>query len=95
VFIGKVTTAWNNLKTPERRNAYDEQQRSLQGGRKSVSKSSRSRSGRYAAQKPFTNGGPRGTRFGGPRARLRGAAKIGLLRWAIAVLFQRPFNRMH
>jgi hypothetical protein len=90
VFIGKVTTAWNNLKTPERRNAYDEQQRYSQSRSKSRSKTGKSRTGRHAAHKPDGNGGSPGTRFGGTRARMRGAEKIGLLRRALAVLFQRP-----
>ncbi len=34
VFIGRVTTAWNNLKTPERRTAYDEQHCSTRARRK-------------------------------------------------------------
>lgn len=46
IFAGRVTEAWNNLKTPERRAAYDVQRRTLRG---KGSSSVRSRKKRLAA----------------------------------------------
>jgi DnaJ-class molecular chaperone len=90
VFIGRVTAAWNDLKTPERRMAYDDLQRRSNNQGKSGSQSGKSRAGRLTTSKPFANGGSSRNRFGGERPTMRGAQKIGFLRRALAVLFHRP-----
>jgi hypothetical protein len=87
VFISRVTVAWNNVKTPERRQAYDQQQRRSQSGSKSRSKTGKFRTGRHAAYKQFANGGFSRTQFSGARLRIRGAERIGILRRALAMLF--------
>jgi hypothetical protein len=45
IFVGRVTAAWNDLKTADRRTAYDEATRKLRSG-----KGSPSRTGRAAAR---------------------------------------------
>jgi curved DNA-binding protein CbpA len=92
IFIGRVTTAWNDLKTPERRGVYDDSRRHSNNGSKSRSKASKSKSGRQSNSKPFTNGGPRRSRRGGNRPTQRNANKFGFLRRALAVLFNRPLQ---
>jgi hypothetical protein len=89
VFIGRVTTAWNNVKTPERRAAYDEHlARHAQTARKSSGKAKKSRRRRPEAGKFAGNGEMPRHRPGGRR--VGGTAKIGLLRRALAALFVRP-----
>ena len=88
VFIGRVTTAWNNVKTPERRAAYDELLARHAQTRKSHSKSKKLRRRRSDANKLAGNGEmprhrPSGRRVGG-------MVKIGFLRRALAALFVRP-----
>ncbi len=87
VFIGRVTTAWNNVKTPERRAAYDEQlARHAQTARKSSGKGKKSRrrdAGKLAGNGEMPRHRPSGRRVGG-------MAKTGFLRRALAALFVRP-----
>jgi hypothetical protein len=88
VFIGRVTTAWNNVKTPERRAAYDELLARHAQTRKSHGKAKKSRRRRSDGSKLAGNGEmprhrPSGRRVGG-------MAKAGLLRRALAALFVRP-----
>jgi hypothetical protein len=92
VFVGRVTAAWNNLKTPERRAAYDEEhQRHAQSKSKSRSKSAKSRNGRHAAGKVMNNRGfARMPHSGTDPRRLRGTERISFLRRALAVLLRRP-----
>src|SRR5262249_32076942 len=85
VFIGRVTAAWNNLKTPEKRAAYDELRR-LTNGR------SRSRTSRRGYRKKFA--GPIPDRYMSDRyvaaqyAMYRGS-KLGFFRRALSALFHR------
>lgn len=76
IFVGRVTTAWNNLKTPERRAAYDElRQKALAAG-KSRGSARRGRGKRAAVSglEPWMNR----------------AEKVGFFRRAMSVLLQRP-----
>jgi hypothetical protein len=88
VFVGRVTAAWNDLKTPERRAVYDEALRSLGTGRKSLSRNGKSRSGRRRSGKLF---GQVGSNSGGRNGQmLRDADRMGFFRRALAVLLHRP-----
>lgn len=81
VFVGRVTAAWNNLKTPERRAAYDEQSRHC------PSRKTRSRRGNG---KPFS--GPLPRRNGYDRDGFANAddQQMGFFRRALSALFHRP-----
>jgi hypothetical protein len=92
IFIGRVTAAWNDLKTPERRAAYDDLQRRSVKKSKSRSKSGKSPNGRQTVNKPHGNGGTPRNRFVDRRPMMRGSEKIGFLRRALAVLFHRPVS---
>jgi hypothetical protein len=84
VFVGRVTAAWNNLKTPERRTAYDAL---LRSNYRSKSRSKRTR--RHRSGKPLSNGGYAGNR-GSVRPTWHGTTKIGFFRRVLAALFHRP-----
>lgn len=91
VFISRVTTAWNNVKTPERRAAYDEQlQRRAQTALKSSGKLKKSRRRRVHAGKLGGNGEVPRNRASGRHALGPGTGKIGFVRRALAALFVRP-----
>lgn len=83
VFTGRVTTAWNNLKTPERRAKYDDL------WRRSREKSKLRKTKRRNGMKRVGPGLP-----GRPRRGLDWPAhpsdKVGLLRRALSMLFHRP-----
>ncbi len=87
IFVGRVTAAWNNLKTPERRAAYDDQRRRSTAKRKSRIKSSKSRSGRQHAIS-------RGARILQARNApfMYDGTKVGFLRRALSVLFHWPLQ---
>ena len=53
IFVGRVTAAWNDLKTPERRAAYDAKLQSSAAGRSHRHKSRWSRDGRRHRQRPY------------------------------------------
>lgn len=78
IFVGRVTAAWNDLKTPDRRAAYDEQcrARASQG---------RSRSRRRAARALRRRDGYAVSAFG-----FSGDGEPGLLRRALSALFHKP-----
>jgi len=83
IFIGKVTAAWNNLKTPERRAAYDELS-------KRSGKNGKAKSGRRRSKKPFSAAFSRRTWRGVDASVSSGADRIGFFRRALSVLlFQR------
>ena len=89
IFAGRVTTAWNNLKTPERRAAYDVSRQHSKKRSKSRSKNGTSRMGRAKAGQQFGHGhNPRGELGNG--AAMRHVGRAGLLRRALSVLFHRP-----
>jgi hypothetical protein len=81
VFIGRVTAAWNGLKTPERRAAYDKVRRNTNDSRNSRRKMDESwrhdSRRRMAAAEPYR---------GGDAIDARSA--FGFWRRALAVLFQ-------
>jgi hypothetical protein len=81
VFIGRVTAAWNDLKTPERRAAYDKVRRNTNDRRTSHRKMDGGRSWRYgrrtAVAEPYRDGDAIDAR-----------SAFGFWRRALAVLFQ-------
>ena len=91
IFVGRVTAAWNDLKTPERRAAYDRARRYIRDGQANE------------RQKPHRNGGQRRSwhdnrssmdaiqseRLGGHDTRLT----FGFLRQALSVLFPSPLRK--
>lgn len=86
IFVGRVTAAWNNLKTPERRAAYDDLRYKSHSGGKSRN------SLRRGNGKQFV-GALSGKQGYGRRVRLiYGAEKVGFLRRALSVLFHRPLQ---
>jgi hypothetical protein len=87
IFVSRVTAAWNNLKTPERRATYDQQLRTSSKKRLG-SRRGRLRSWRYNSAQSFTNGHGRHMRATS-KYRL---SKTGLLRRALAVLFNKPVS---
>jgi hypothetical protein len=89
IFVGRVTTAWNNLKTPERRTAYDAQLLNARAHKRSRSKTGKSHSGRQNSATAFT-GGTAQSRFARGARLTRSATKVGFLRRALSVLFHRP-----
>jgi hypothetical protein len=92
IFIGRVTAAWNDLKTPERRAAYDLRRPSLNGGSKSRSRVGKSRSGRDGRSKRFATGAPHRFVLGGHLPFMHSGGKVGFLRRALSVLFNRPLH---
>jgi hypothetical protein len=83
IFVSRVTAAWNNLKTPERRAAYDQKLRSTT---KKPHRSKRGRLGRWrqTASQSFTGTASR-DRWNTPLN-----YRVGILRRALAVLFNKP-----
>ena len=81
-FVGRVTGAWNNLKTPERRSAYDSQRQSARAKR-ATRLNTKSRSRRQAVDAGWS------WRVRTPRL-MHGAVKVGFLRRALSMLFGRP-----
>ncbi len=92
IFVGRVTAAWNDLKTPERRAAYDELLRRVDDRSKSRLRGGKSRSGRHGSGKPFHNGGSHRSGLRRNAKPTRGADRIGFFRRALSVLFNRPLQ---
>jgi hypothetical protein len=90
IFVGRVTTAWNDLKTPDRRAVYDDLLRVSNVASKSRSRSGRSRSGRHGAGKHFAQSGTNRSRLNRNAQLMRGADRVGFFRRALSVLFHRP-----
>jgi curved DNA-binding protein CbpA len=82
IFIGKVTAAWNDLKTPERRAAYDEALRNAKSNKKSHQKIDGERSSRHGNRRPRAAAAP----YRGSETDAR--STYGLLRRALSVLFR-------
>lgn len=82
MFIGRVTAAWNDLKTPERRAAYDKAQRNA-NDRKSHRKMDGVRSARHGNRRRVA----RAERYRGGDA-TDARATYGFLRRALSFLFQ-------
>ena len=85
VFASRVTGAWNDLKTPERRAAYDAQHRKADAGRRHAKSAGRGKRKNHLANALARR-----------RARQREAwlayqaGKLGFFRRALAMLLQRP-----
>ncbi len=90
IFVGRVTAAWNDLKTPERRTVYDELLRRSNAASKSRSSSGKSRSRRQSSGKYFGPGGSNRSRLAINAQLIRGADRIGFLRRTLSMLFHRP-----
>jgi hypothetical protein len=90
IFIGRVTTAWNNLKTPERRAAYDDLLRRSNHKSKSHTTIGNSKSGHRRNRKRLVAALSRRSEFGRPPMYADG--KIGFLRRAFFALFHRPLQ---
>lgn len=82
IFARRVTAAWNDLKTPERRAAYDQTQR-CGGERGSSARGGHASSGRRSKSRPLAGGGK-----GGRRVSTRN--KGGFWRRALSLLFDVP-----
>ena len=91
IFVGRVTTAWNNLKTPERRTAYDNQLLNARAHKGSRSRTGKSHSGRQNSAKAFS-GGAAHSRSARDVPLTQSTAKVGFLRRALSVLFHRPLQ---
>jgi hypothetical protein len=97
IFVKRVTAAWNSLKTPERRAAYDEQLRQVRDrqAKDRLAKDkgevrangSKSRSGRAGGGKQFV---PPRQRPGGREASPYRTARQGFFRRVFSALFHRP-----
>jgi hypothetical protein len=81
IFVGRVTAAWNDLKTPDRRAAYDDQLRSATS--RPRSKNGKSRSGREGSD------AQRSRRMRNALL-MRGTNRIGFFRRALSMLLHRP-----
>jgi hypothetical protein len=77
IFVGRVTAAWNDLKTPERRAAYDEQCRS------------RAANGRTRSRKRYAAAPRRRNSHAMAGFRFAGDGEPGFFRRALSVLFPR------
>jgi hypothetical protein len=84
IFVSRVTEAWNNLKTPERRAAYDEFRRSTS------ERKSRNKAARRGNRKKFIAALRRRQERGWNAAPVYGAEKVGFFRRALSLLLQRP-----
>jgi hypothetical protein len=61
MFVARVTTAWNDVKTPERRSTYDLAQRRVNGGTSPGTKTrTGSRSGKRRSRRRLANAPNRG-----------------------------------
>ena len=84
IFISRVTAAWNDLKTPERRAAYDDLRRSANDRKAQIKAARRSNRKRLAAALRRRNGQSKDS------AGIYGAEKVGFFRRALSILLQRP-----
>jgi DnaJ-like protein len=88
IFIGRVTAAWNDLKTPERRASYDRQLRS-NGKKPFPSHRARLRAWRDRYSRPVS--GTPGWHGRSARLRYR-VSEAGFWRRALSVLFNKPLS---
>jgi DnaJ-class molecular chaperone len=84
IFVSRVTEAWNNLKTPDRRAAYDELRRS------SSERTSRNKAMRRGNRKKLIAVLRRQQGRGSDAPSMYGAEKVGFFRRALSMLLQRP-----
>jgi len=89
IFAGRVTAAWNDLKTPERRAAYDEARRHRRQRSRSSNKSGKASSGQRRKHRPAGGGSHRADGlWRDPPA--FAANKGGFWRRALSLLFHGP-----
>ena len=84
IFVSRVTEAWNNLKTPERRAAYDELRRA------SSERKSHNKAMRRGNRKKLIAALRRQQGRGADVPSIYGAEKVGFFRRALSMLLQRP-----
>ena len=84
IFVSRVTEAWNNLKTPERRAAYDELRRS------SSERKSRNKAARRGNRKKLIAALRRQQGRGPDAPSMYTAENIGFFRRALSMLLQQP-----
>ena len=84
IFVSRVTEAWNNLKTPDRRAAYDELRRS------SIERKSRNKTARRGNRKKLIAALRRQQGRGSDASSMYDAEKVGFFRRALSMLLQRP-----
>ncbi len=90
VFIGRVTGAWNNLKTPERRAAYDKLRLSIDNKNRAGNDGGKEMSARRGRRRPFAASLPRPDQRGRAGRSAHGGEKVGFLRRALSAFFGRP-----
>lgn len=90
LFAGRVTAAWNDLKTPARRAAYDRQLRLSRQAKTWRAYSGKSKSDRNGSRRQSTDGKTGRIRFGRSARSTAGAVDIGFFRRALSILLQRP-----
>jgi hypothetical protein len=91
IFIGRVTAAWNDLKTPERRAAYDRTLRSSHDKDGYRDNSRKSRFRRPRTSKRLNSDGSHRSRSS--RRQRSGLDATGFWRRVLSVLFDRPLVR--
>src|SRR5262249_3277092 len=91
IFISRVTAAWNDLKTPQRRAAYDAILQRSNRGRNSRFKNRRRGPAHLVIGKQAKSGDRRRGRLSGHHG--RGLDTMGFLRRALSVLLHRPLVR--
>jgi hypothetical protein len=84
IFVSRVTEAWNNLKTPDRRAAYDELRRS------SSERKSRNKAARRGNRKKLIATLRRQQGRGSDASSMYDVEKVGFFRRALSMLLQRP-----
>ncbi len=90
IFARRVTAAWNDLKTPERRAAYDQTQRHGRDGGGSSARGGHASSGRRSKSRPVAGGGAHGASDGRGGRRVSTRNKGGFWRRALSLLFDVP-----
>jgi hypothetical protein len=84
IFVSRVTGAWNNLKTPDRRAAYDDTRRYAIDRKARFKAARRGRSKKIAAASRRHNGQGKDT------ASIYGTKRVGFFRRALSILLHRP-----
>jgi len=87
VFISRVTAAWNDLKTPERRAAYDKKLH-INAGTRSYFREGSFRSGQHGSSRRLNSNRHRNR--SSARRHRRGVDPMRFLRRALSILLQRP-----
>jgi len=92
IYVSRVTSAWNNLKTPERRADYDRLQRSLNERSRSRATIGKGISGRSKIRNHLAKNLPRPIKRGRGALRTYPVEKLGFFRRAWLIIFQRPLQ---